>query len=88
MMDELRDYRFYTEDLLHPNQMAIDYIWERFVASSVAERDLATMNEIESIQRDLSHRPFNPSSESYQKFQTQLENKINKIKSKFPFMNF
>jgi hypothetical protein len=88
MMDELRDYRFYTEDLLHPNQMAIDYIWERFVASSVADSDLATMNEIESIQRDLSHRPFNPSSESYQKFQTQLEDKINKIKSKFPFMNF
>ncbi len=88
MMDELRDYRFYTEDLLHPNQMAIDYIWERFVASSVAESALTTMNEIESIQRDLSHRPFNPSSESYQKFQTQLEDKINKIKSKFPFMNF
>lgn len=88
MMDELRDYRFYAEDLLHPNQMAIDYIWERFVASSVADSDLATMNEIESIQRDLSHRPFNPSSESYQKFQTQLEDKINKIKSKFPFMNF
>ena len=88
MMDELRDYRFYAEDLLHPNQMAIDYIWERFVASSVAESALTTKNEIESIQRDLSHRPFNPSSESYQKFQTQLEVKINNIKSKFPFMNF
>lgn len=88
MMDELRDYRFYAEDLLHPNQMAVDYIWERFVASSVAESALASMNEVESIQRDLSHRPFNPSSESYQKFQTQLEDKINKIKSKFPFMNF
>jgi len=88
MMDELRDYRFYGEDLLHPNQMAIDYIWERFVASSFAESAFATMKEIESIQRDLSHRPFNPSSESYQKFQTQLEDKINKLKSKFPFMNF
>lgn len=88
MMDELRDYRFYAEDLLHPNQMAIDYIWERFVTSSIADVSYSTMNEIESIQRDLSHRPFNPSSESYQKFQTQLEDKINKIKSKFPFMNF
>jgi hypothetical protein len=88
MMDELREYRFYAEDLLHPNQMAIDYIWGQFVTSSVDEGAFTTMNEIESIQRDLSHRPFNPESESHQKFQTQLENKINKIKSKFPFMNF
>jgi len=88
MMDELRDYRFYADDLLHPNQMAIDYIWGQFVTSSFDEGAFTTMNEIESIQRDLSHRPFNPESESHQKFQTQLENKINKIKSKFPFMNF
>ena len=88
MMDELRDYRFYADDLLHPNQMAIDYIWEQFVTSSIDEGAFTKMNEIESIQRDLSHRPFNPESESHQKFQTQLENKINKIKSKFPFMNF
>jgi hypothetical protein len=88
MMDELRDYRFYTEDLLHPNQMAVDYIWERFVSSSVDEGSYSTMNEIESVQRDLSHRPFNPESESHQKFQTQLKAKMNKLKSKFPFMNF
>jgi hypothetical protein len=88
MMDELRDYRFYGEDLLHPNQVAIDYIWERFVESSVSDGTIITMNEVEAIQRDLSHRPFNPSSESYQKFKTQLDAKINTIKSKFPFMNF
>ena len=88
MMDELRDYRFYGEDLLHPNQMAIDYIWERFVENYVSDEAISSMNEIESIQRDLSHRPFNPSSESYKKFQIQLDTKINNVKSKFPFMNF
>jgi hypothetical protein len=88
MMDELRDYRFYAEDLLHPSQVAIDYIWERFVESSVADGAIITMNEVEAIQRDLSHRPFNTSSESYKKFQIQLESKINNVKSKFPFMNF
>jgi hypothetical protein len=88
MMDELRDYRFYGEDLLHPNQVAIDYIWERFVESSVSDTAINTMNEVEAIQRDLSHRSFNPSSESFKKFQIQLETKINKLKSKFPFMNF
>jgi len=86
MMDELRDYRFYAEDLIHPNQVAIDYIWERFVESSVAA--IITMSEVEAIQRDLLHRPFNPTSESYKKFQIQLDTKINNVKSKFPFMNF
>lgn len=88
MMDELRDYRFYAEDLLHPNQVAIDYIWERFVESSVSEEAIPTMKDVGSVQRDLSHRPFNPSSESFQKFQIQLDSKIQKLKSKFPFMNF
>ena len=88
MMDELRDYRFYSQDLLHLNQVAINYIWERFVENYVSDEAISSMNEIESIQRDLSHRPFNPSSESYKKFQIQLESKINNAKSKFPFMNF
>ena len=64
MMDELRDYRFYAEDLLHPSQVAIDYIWERFVESSISDDVIISMNEVEAIQRDLSHRPFNTSSES------------------------
>jgi hypothetical protein len=88
MMDELRDYRFYAEDLIHPNQVAIDYIWERLVESSVSEEAISVMKEVEAIQRDLSHRPFNPSSESYQKFQLQLDSKIKKLKLDFPFMNF
>ncbi len=88
MMDELRDYRFYSEDLVHPNSVAIAYIWERFVASFVDDEAISTMKEVESIQRDLSHLPFNSSSESYKKFQIQLDSKIKKITSKFPFMNF
>ena len=88
MIDELRDYRFYAEDLLHPSQVAIDYIWERFVESSISDDVIISMNEVEAIQRDLSHRPFNTSSESYKKFQIQLDTKINNVKSKFPFMNF
>lgn len=88
MMDELRDYRFYAEDLLHPNQVAIDYIWERFVESSVSKEAISTLQDVEAIQRDLLHRPFNTSSEGYQKFQLQLDSKITKLKLKFPFMNF
>jgi hypothetical protein len=43
MMDELRDYRFYAEDMLHPNQVAIDYIWKRFKETNISETAFATM---------------------------------------------
>jgi hypothetical protein len=45
MMDELRDYRFYAEDMLHPNQVAIDYIWKRFKETNISETAFATMEE-------------------------------------------
>ncbi len=88
MMDELRDYRFYTEDMLHPNQIAIDYIWERFSETTISDGANLIMTEVESIQRGLAHRPFNPNSESHLKFLNQLELKISKLKKEFPFMKF
>jgi hypothetical protein len=63
MMDELRDYRFYAEDI-HPNQVAIDYIWKRFKETNISETAFATM-EVKN-QKSLSHKPFNPDSESHQ----------------------
>ena len=88
MMDELRDYRFYAEDMLHPNQIAINYIWERFCETTISNEANLIMTEVESIQRGLSHRPFNPNSESHLKFINQLELKASKLKSEFPFMDF
>lgn len=88
MMDELRDYRFYAEDMLHPAQVAIDYIWERFSETNISENAFPTMEAVETIQKGLSHRAFNPNSESHLKFLNQLELKINKLKSEFPFMKF
>lgn len=88
MMDELRDYRFYAEDMLHPNQVAIDYIWKRFKETNIAETALATMEEVETIQKSLSHKPFNPNSESHQKFEAKLKDKIIKLGSQYSFMKF
>ncbi|MBW2962371.1 GSCFA domain-containing protein [Mesonia aestuariivivens] len=88
MMDELRDYRFYTSDLLHPNNTAIDYIWERFQASWMAEECLPTMKKVQQIRQGLSHRPFNPKSESHQKFQQKLQQQTKEIQQSFPFMEF
>ena len=88
MMDELRDYRFYAEDMLHPSQTAIDYIWKRFSENYISEENFATMEEVCSIQKGLAHRPFNADSDSHQKFLTSLNEKISKLKEKFPGMKF
>lgn len=88
MMDELRDYRFYAEDMLHPNQVAIDYIWKRFKESTISETAFSTMDKVENIQKSLSHRPFNPDSESHIKFELNLKEKIAKLLSQYSFMKF
>lgn len=88
MMDELRDYRFYSQDMLHPNQLAIDYIWERFVQSHISEDAYSLMEEISGIQKSLLHKPFNPDSEGHQTFVKQLQQKINQVQNKYPFIAF
>jgi recombinational DNA repair protein RecR len=88
MMDELRDYRFYAEDMLHPNQVAIDYIWKRFKETTISETVFSTMEEVESIQKSLSHKPFNPDSESHLKFESKLRDKITKLETQYSFMKF
>jgi hypothetical protein len=88
MMDELRDYRFYGDDLLHPSTMAIEYIWQRFKATAISENALSILDEVEAIQKSLLHKPFNPLAESHQKFQSKLQEKITKLQEKYPFMKF
>lgn len=88
MMDELRDYRFYERDMVHPNPLAIDYIWEKFKAVWVSKDVEEVMEQVAEIQKGLAHRPFEVASEAHQKFLKSLTQKIAYIKSKYPFMNF
>ncbi|MDI9257527.1 GSCFA domain-containing protein [Flavobacterium sedimenticola] len=88
VMDELRDYRFYTEDMLHPNQTAIDYIWERFVHYCIKQACYPVMQEIDSIQKSLNHRPFHSDTQSHQKFLAAVRQKIAKLQSQFPHFQF
>jgi hypothetical protein len=88
MMDELRDYRFYAEDMLHPSQVAIDYIWKRFKETTISEIAFPTMDSVETIQKSLQHRPFNSESESHQKFEAKIKTKITKLVAQHPFMKF
>ena len=87
-MDELRDYRFYSEDMLHPNQVAIDYIWERFSENYISAESQKIMEEVAVVQKSLLHRPFNPNSESHQKFLDNLKQKINTLAKKLPQIQF
>ena len=88
MMDELRDYRFYNEDMIHPNSTAINYIWEKFTQTWFSEESFQTMKEIDTIQKGLTHRPFNPNSEAHQTFLKKLEQKKEILKKTFPSINF
>lgn len=88
MMDELRDYRFYAEDMLHPSTTAVEYIWERFSENYIAEQCLPTMEAVGGIQKALLHRPFNPDSASHQKFLQNLQIKMDALKKQFPHITF
>lgn len=88
MMDELRDYRFYNEDMLHPNQIAIDYIWKLFSENYISQESISTMQEVDEIQKSLRHRSFNPESEQHQKFLAKLQQKINLLGEKLPHIKF
>lgn len=88
MMDELRDYRFYAEDMIHPNSVAVDYIWQRFSETSISDESHSIMKGVETIQKALAHRPFNPNSESHQQFLSKLQDKIEKLQNRFPEIQF
>ncbi len=74
-MDDLRDYRFYGDDLVHPNQQMISYIWEKFTATYFDEPTIHLLGEIEKLNNARNHRPFDPASKQHLQFcKKQLEN--------------
>lgn len=91
VMDDLRDYRFYKEDLIHPNNQAIQYIWEKFLKAYFSEEAQAFINENLKIKQALEHRPTNENSPKYQAFLQSIREKIiqqqTKVKHKiFPHL--
>lgn len=86
MMDELRDYRFYADDMFHPSRVAIEYIWECFSKCYLSAETRAVMKEWDEVRRDLAHKPYHPESEAYQRFLSQIVLKIMGMKEKFPYL--
>ena len=73
MNDELRDYRFYQPDMLHPSEQAVDYIYERFAETYFSEEAKEMVREWQPIKAALAHRPFNPDSEEHKAFLAKVQ---------------
>ena len=87
MMDELREYRFYADDMLHPSTTAIEYIWERFTGSMLSPDSLSILKEWKDIQKAINHKPFQPESEAYKRFISQTLLKMERLNEKFPYFD-
>ncbi|MEM9390447.1 MAG: GSCFA domain-containing protein [Bacteroidota bacterium] len=83
MMDDLRDYRFYKPDMLHPNETAEEYIWNKFVNTYMSHETTTTISEWNKILKAMSHKPFNPTSEAHQKFISETISKLSGFSNKF-----
>ncbi|XMO87406.1 GSCFA domain-containing protein [Algibacter sp. AS12] len=88
MMDELRDYRFYNADMIHPSPLAVTYIWEKFKAVWISEASFKTMEAVNVIQKGLQHEPFNETSEAHGKFLKNLQEKMKKLQSSYSHIQF
>ena len=88
MMDELRDYRFYASDMLHPSDQAISYVWERFIEVYAFAKAKQTLTTVASIQKRKNHKPFNPESEEHNTFVKNVALDIAKLKEAHPLINF
>ncbi len=83
VMDDLRDYRFFAEDMLHPNYQASDYVWEKLCATMLEPKTLLLMRDIDELLLAARHKPRNPASAAHQKFVRKNLEKIEKLEKEF-----
>ena len=81
MMDDLRDYRFYAEDMLHPSPQAIDYVWEKFSEAWFDNETIEKAHAFEKIHQSLNHIPLQPESEAYRQFREKTEVRLKELRN-------
>jgi len=82
--DELRDYRFYAPDMLHPSEQAVEYIWQRFADTFFPDETIEFLRQWKPIKEALAHKPFNPDSEEYKAFLAKTIDDAHKLQEKYP----
>lgn len=88
VMDDLRDYRFYAEDMTHLSPQAVDYIFERFSKTFFKEKTFRQKAQVEKLLKAVAHRPFNPETEAHQKFLKNTKKAIEELLKKYPNQNW
>jgi lipoprotein len=83
MNDELRDYRFYAPDMLHPSEQAVEYIWQRFADAYLSFSAHAFLKEWQPLQAALNHKPFNPDGAEYKAFLAKTLQDIRALETKY-----
>ncbi len=87
VIDDLRDYRFFAEDMVHPNYAATNYVWEKFVSSCIDEPSQELMTAINEINAAINHRPFNQTSAAHKKFLAANLQKVKQLQQKYPYLD-
>lgn len=88
LLDELRDYRFFSDDMIHPSTSAIDYIWERFVETYFDRETQELLPQLEKLNKNLEHRPLHQDSKAYQIFNKTLDSQVLELKKRYPTLIF
>lgn len=87
MMDDLRDYRFYNEDMLHPNDQAIDYIWQKFSEAVTRQEDKAIIQRVDKLRKNLGHRALFPNSEAHKLLVKKTNEELTELKKILPHLS-
>lgn len=88
VIDDLRDYRFYAEDMVHPNYAATNYVWEKFISTCLDEPTQMLMKEVSVIVAAKNHKPFNPESDQHKNFLKINFEKLKRLANLYPYINF
>ena len=84
--DELRDYRFYADDMLHPSSVAVEYIWQRMVETFFSDEAKTFLREWAPLKKGFSHRPLNPDGDEYKAFLAKLNSEAERLKQRYKDM--
>jgi hypothetical protein len=87
VMDELRDYRFYADDMIHISDFAVNHIWERFQTSLIDTESLLIIPQIQKIIKAVNHKPFNKNTSEFLKFLKQMEEETTLLESKYKYLD-
>jgi hypothetical protein len=86
VLDELRDYRFYQSDMLHPSEQAVEYIWEKLSEHYFSPRLHEFLRQWEPVAAALAHRPFHPDSEDYRAFMAKTQVRLEALRRQYPLL--